>query len=65
LNVSRYNRNVKVFRLYLAQQNGHVTTSTSLSTAKNTAIKACFKTWPSMVWSCLIWLVSFYWTGLA
>jgi len=26
--------------------------------------RQCFKTWPSMVWSCLIWLVSFYWSGL-
>jgi len=57
LKVSRYNKNVKTFRPYLARQNGHVTTSTSSSSTKNIATKACFKTWTSMVWFCLIRLL--------
>jgi len=63
LKVSRYNRSViEAFRPYFARQNGHVTTSTlSRQQLKNIAVKACFKTMPSMGWSCLILLI---WSGL-
>jgi len=62
LKVSHYNRNVKAFRPYLARQNSHVTTTTSLSTTTKIAIKAYFK--HVLVWFGLVSFGCSYSMGL-